>query len=85
MPLSKDEKNSRGTTLVTFATTAWPQTKITHICSITGAPDEAYWRIARSATLLVKGIVLLIARFFQPKGTLSGNDHSKTRCLRHRI
>jgi hypothetical protein len=35
--------------------------------SITGAPDEAYWRIARSATLLVKGIMLSIVRFFQPK------------------
>lgn len=34
--------------------------------SITGAPDEAYW-LTRSATLLVKGITLLIAGFFQPQ------------------
>lgn len=80
MPLSKDEKNSRGTTLVTFATTAWPQTKITRICSITGAPDEAYWRIARSATLLVKGIILLAARFFQPK-----EPSLKTTAMKHAV
>ncbi|WP_275556928.1 hypothetical protein [Anaerotardibacter muris] len=43
MPLSKDEKNSRGTTLVTFARHSMPQpAKIARIRSVTGAPDVTY-------------------------------------------